>query len=332
MKRYDVFISYAIEDKTDIAEKLALLLGQRGIKVYYAGNELSIGSRVSEVIYEGLRKSRFVILVMSPAYTRHWPAIERSNFIEKEQKKNQLLIFPIRHNITHEEISEKYPGLADRWGLSTSIGMENLADRLFIAIKKKKKKDYFKTILKLSVIIVLSIVFLSPGVLFYREKKKSSALPSEEMVKSVVSQHVKKFQGELDNELKKQIAKSRGTPSSFRTMVEDYNLFLRIDAFERNEYQFTSEWCYTSGRKRLEELGIPLSETPYQAYGISFPDIYLFEKVNQTHPKLKFISVYAFSNERGTTFEIDTIFRLEGEAHAIIRYGQNIRVVYNTLK
>jgi hypothetical protein len=332
VKKYDVFISYAVEEKNIVAEKLALLLEEKGIKVYFAGNELSVGSSVSEVIYVGLRQSRFVILILSPAYTRHWPAIERSNFAEKEQKQNQRLIFPVRHNMTHDEICQKYPDLADRWGLSTEIGVEAIADRLFTAIKKKKKRDRFKMILRLSLIIVAAFIIFFPGVLFYREKKKSTSLPTEAWVKMVVQENMKKFQEKLNCDFNKQLAKSEEKPGSFRSMVNDNTFFLGLDGFERNEYQFTSEWGFSSNKKKLDQMGIKLTESPYLAYGVSVPNVYILEHVCKKRPKINFVSAYAISNALGATCTIDTIFRCNNEAHAIISYTQNIRVVYKTLR
>jgi hypothetical protein len=149
-----------------------------------------------------------------------------------------------------------------------------------------------------------------------------------------VVQHMKKFQSELDQEFNKRLAKANADSGTFRMMVKDYSLFLKLDAFERNEYQFYYERAYCSGKKNLEEMGISLNESPYLAYGISVPNIYILENINNKlkPPKLNFVSSYAISNSLGATCKVDTIFRVENEAHAIISYTQNIRVVYKLLK
>ncbi len=95
MKTYDVFISYAIEDKSAVASSIARGLKKRGLKVYYAGDELGLGDSVSETIYTGLEESEYCIIILSRHYIRNWPAIERNHILRREKKEGRTLIFPI---------------------------------------------------------------------------------------------------------------------------------------------------------------------------------------------------------------------------------------------
>ena len=58
-KQWDVFISYASEDKDAIAEPLAQALRHAGIMVWLDQQELKLGDSLSEKIYEGFAKIHF---------------------------------------------------------------------------------------------------------------------------------------------------------------------------------------------------------------------------------------------------------------------------------
>src|SRR6201999_2601553 len=111
-KKYDVFISYAIEDKESVAETIASDLENFGLRVYYVGRELQVGDEISEVISIGLKSSSYFVMVLSPFYKRKWTIVEGYRFIQKEKDENKKLIFPVWHNINLEEAQSQYPELA----------------------------------------------------------------------------------------------------------------------------------------------------------------------------------------------------------------------------
>ena len=65
---HDVFICHASEDKDDFVRPLAELLAQQHIDVWYDEFSLSIGDSLSQKIDEGLAKSKFGIVVLSPSF------------------------------------------------------------------------------------------------------------------------------------------------------------------------------------------------------------------------------------------------------------------------
>ena len=65
MKKWDVFISHASEDKQAIALPLAESLVRSGLKVWLDRFELRVGHSLREKIDEGLSESAFGVVILS---------------------------------------------------------------------------------------------------------------------------------------------------------------------------------------------------------------------------------------------------------------------------
>lgn len=73
---WDVFISHASEDK-EFVRPLADALIARGLRVWYDEFELKVGDHLRRSIDRGLVRSRYGIVVLSPAFfAKHWPQTE----------------------------------------------------------------------------------------------------------------------------------------------------------------------------------------------------------------------------------------------------------------
>ena len=66
--QYDVFISYASEDRKDVVAPLTRVLKQRGITFWLDKIELTLGDSLRRNIDDGLRRSRFGVVVLSPSF------------------------------------------------------------------------------------------------------------------------------------------------------------------------------------------------------------------------------------------------------------------------
>lgn len=69
-KEFDFFISHASEDKDDIVRDLAEALKDNGFEVWYDEFELKIGDSLRKKIDNGLSKSRFGIVIISPFFVK----------------------------------------------------------------------------------------------------------------------------------------------------------------------------------------------------------------------------------------------------------------------
>lgn len=120
-KEYDFFISHASEDKDEIVRDLADELKSNGFEVWYDEFELKIGDSLRKKIDTGLSKSRFGIVIISPAFVRkNWTEYELNGMVAKEMNGHKVIL-PIWHKISKDEVLKFSPTLADKMALNTSI-------------------------------------------------------------------------------------------------------------------------------------------------------------------------------------------------------------------
>lgn len=120
-KEYDFFISHASEDKDDIVRDLADALKKNGFEVWYDEFELKIGDSLRKKIDNGLAKSKFGIVIISPSFVKkNWPEYELNGMVAKEMNGHKVIL-PIWHKITKDEVLKFSPTLADKMAMNTSI-------------------------------------------------------------------------------------------------------------------------------------------------------------------------------------------------------------------
>lgn len=121
LPEYDVFISHANADKEALIEELYNSLNKLGVKIFYDKETLEWGDKFKDKILEGTKKSEFAIIVISTNFFgREWTERELSQFLNRQNQNGQKLILPILHNITIEQLKEKYPSIADIQAIDSS--------------------------------------------------------------------------------------------------------------------------------------------------------------------------------------------------------------------
>lgn len=114
MKEHDVFISHANKDKEDFVEDLYRSLNKLGVDIFYDKESLEWGDDWKDKILNGTKNAEFAIIVISENFfDREWTERELSEFLNRKNKNGQKLILPIMHNISAEELRNKYPNVAD---------------------------------------------------------------------------------------------------------------------------------------------------------------------------------------------------------------------------
>ena len=120
-KEYDVFISYANEDREEFAKPLAEALSALGLSVWYADFILRVGDSLRRSIDQGLTHSRFGIVVLSGNFfAKNWPQYELDGLTAREMQGNKVIL-PIWHKVTKDEVLAYSPTLADKVALNSSL-------------------------------------------------------------------------------------------------------------------------------------------------------------------------------------------------------------------
>lgn len=117
---YDVFVSHASEDKDDFVRDFVKCLQQHGLKVWYDEFTLRIGDSLRRSIDNGLKNSRYGIVVLSEAFfSKEWPQRELDGLFAREVN-GEKVILPIWHKISKNEVMSFSPVIADMLALNTS--------------------------------------------------------------------------------------------------------------------------------------------------------------------------------------------------------------------
>jgi hypothetical protein len=95
---FDVFLSYAHEDKADVALPLAQHLRDLGFSVWIDESEMNVGDDISDRIDRALASSDFGVVVLSRHYfNKSWTLRELTALLAKERTKIRVL--PVCHGI-----------------------------------------------------------------------------------------------------------------------------------------------------------------------------------------------------------------------------------------
>lgn len=117
---YDVFVSHASEDKDDFVRDFVKCLQQNGLEVWYDEFTLRVGDSLRRSIDNGLRNSRYGIVVLSEAFfSKEWPQRELDGLFAREVN-GEKVILPIWHKISKNEVIKFSPIIADMLALNTS--------------------------------------------------------------------------------------------------------------------------------------------------------------------------------------------------------------------
>ncbi len=133
---YDVFISYASEDKGEVVAPLADALRAGGLSVWYDDFELGIGDSLRQKIDKGIASSRFAIVVLSRAFfDKGWTNYELDGLVTRVVGGDQVLL-PIWHGLTKDEVVGFSPSLADKIARNTTTQtVEEIADEIIEVVQ-----------------------------------------------------------------------------------------------------------------------------------------------------------------------------------------------------
>jgi hypothetical protein len=135
-KEWDDFISHASEDKDAFVRPLAQLLERLGVHVWYDEFSLDVGDSLSRSIDYGLSRSRYGVVVISPAFIQKpWPEYELRGLTAREIGADKVVL-PIWHCVTRDDVLAFSPPLADKYALNTrGLTLSAIALRLLAVIR-----------------------------------------------------------------------------------------------------------------------------------------------------------------------------------------------------
>jgi hypothetical protein len=93
---YSCFISYSNKDK-EFVERLHVDLQNKGVRCWFAPENLKIGDKIRDRIDESIRLRDKLLLILSEnSIASDWVEHEVESALEEEGQKNRIILFPIR--------------------------------------------------------------------------------------------------------------------------------------------------------------------------------------------------------------------------------------------
>lgn len=138
---WDVFISYASEDRLDVAEPLATTLQRMGLSVWFDQSELKLGDSLRESIDKGLRSCRFGVVILSPYFFRkHYTNRELNGLAQREVDGNKVIL-PVWYKVTDKEVRVFSPPLADKVAARWNDGLQAVAQKIHQAVRPELARE-----------------------------------------------------------------------------------------------------------------------------------------------------------------------------------------------
>ena len=135
-EEWDVFSSHASEDKEPFVRDLAVVLRSLNMSVWYDEFTLRVGDSISRSIARGLSQSTYGVVVISPHFIeKPWPQHELRGLITRDIEEDGVIL-PIWHRVTHDDVMEFSPPLADKMALNTTnLNVQDIAIKLLRRIR-----------------------------------------------------------------------------------------------------------------------------------------------------------------------------------------------------
>ena len=132
------FISHDSRDKDSLVRELAMELSRQMCLVWYDEYSLKVGDSLRSSIEKGLKETKRCILVLSPNFLANegWGKAEFDSVFTREIIEKRNVILPVWHGVTVQDVYNYSPRLADKVGLCSALGVEELARKLASAARE----------------------------------------------------------------------------------------------------------------------------------------------------------------------------------------------------
>ncbi len=141
-REYDVFISHASEDKDPFVRKLAEELHDLQLRVWYDEFELSVGDSLRRSIDNGIARSKYGVVVLSPAFfAKNWTQYELDGLVSGQVNGNKVIL-PIWYNVSYDDILGFSPSLADKVALDANeLHVEYIAMLINRVVRRRRNRS-----------------------------------------------------------------------------------------------------------------------------------------------------------------------------------------------
>lgn len=328
---YDAFISHAVEDKLGIANELSGRLEAAGLTIWYSGSELNAGDSVNDVILEGLRKSRYGIVILSKNYlAKNW-TMKELHFLMSKERPDRKVILPVLYDVTPEDLAAKDIDLADRFALRADKGMDHLVKKLVAEItrgKQTEKRRAGKKARRRWLAGAAAVVILSAGT--YTGTQLYNTTTREYETEAVVENYIAGLESRIRTSSIDELPDIERAQVSPETIRQAFREFSDVKSYYRNAYTLITPDTTIRFRKNVEPaLDVEMTAlVPVNNFGFIDPILYLLSDsiitgVRQVR--------YKVENSLPLIYSQEALEAGAGYRKIRVRYENNIRAIHTTL-
>jgi hypothetical protein len=111
---YSCFISYSSKDQ-DFANRLYADLQNKGVRCWFAPEDLKIGDRIRDRIDESIRlRDKLLLILTESSISSDWVEHEVEGALEEERQRGRTILFPIRLDDAAMDSSKAWAALIRR--------------------------------------------------------------------------------------------------------------------------------------------------------------------------------------------------------------------------
>ena len=129
---FDVFLSHSSLDKDIYVSELLEKLSSKGLKVFEDVKVFKIGQSQTDMMNMGILNSRFVVAFLSSNFIKSgWSDYEFKSFLNREINEKRVIILPIWHEVSLEEVQQYNPYIVDKFALDTQkFSVDKIVDHI----------------------------------------------------------------------------------------------------------------------------------------------------------------------------------------------------------
>jgi len=129
-----IFVSYVARDR-EFAQVLMEALSHHGLQTI--DGRLGLGDSLSVSIRKGLQQAAYAVLVLSRAFfDKSWPRFEFEEVDKLDREfEGHTKLLPIWHEIDQQSIAYFSPELAQRLGVPSRLGMDDIVQEIVEVVK-----------------------------------------------------------------------------------------------------------------------------------------------------------------------------------------------------
>ncbi|MCM3411752.1 MULTISPECIES: TIR domain-containing protein [Bacillaceae] len=118
---FDVFLSHSSLDKDIFVSELSENLSNKGLKVFEDVKVFKIGQSQTDMMNMGILNSRFVVIFLSKNFIDSgWSQYEFKSFLNREINEKRVIILPIWHEVSVDDVRQYNPYIVDKYAFNTS--------------------------------------------------------------------------------------------------------------------------------------------------------------------------------------------------------------------